>query len=131
MDRNLHQKLTLDENPDLIVQGSTLSSDGFKDQKFYYMISNPPFGKNWGTEKKIYEFKQELDDPKGPYSNGTPSVVDSQTLFMMKLVSKMEPRGSRVGVITNGSPLFTDEPSDSSKNLNDFRKYYVTFRNKP
>ena len=37
----------------------------------------------------------------------------------------MEPRGSRVGVITNGSPLFTDEPSDSSKNLSDFRKWLV------
>ena len=22
----------------------------------------------------------------------------------------MEPKGSRIGVITNGSPLFTDEP---------------------
>ena len=117
--------LILDENPDLIVQGSTLSSDGFKDQKFYYMISNPPFGTHWGTEKKKLEFKQELDDPEGPYSNGTPSVMDSQSLFMMKLISKMEPRGSRVGVITSGSPLFNDEPSNSSKNLSDFRKWLV------
>lgn len=117
--------LILDENPDLIVQGSTLSSDGFKDQKFYYMISNPPFGKHWGTEKKKYEFQQELEDPQGPYSYGTPSVGDSQSLFMMKLISKMEPKGSRIGIITNGSPLFTDEPSDSSKNLSDFRKWLV------
>jgi type I restriction enzyme M protein len=89
------------------------------------MISNPPFGKHWGTEKKKYEFQQELEDPQGPYSYGTPSVGDSQSLFMMKLISKMEPKGSRIGIITNGSPLFTDEPSDSSKNLSDFRKWLV------
>ena len=117
--------LILDEDPDEIIQGSTLSNDGFKKSKFYYMISNPPFGKHWGTEKNKIEFQNDLNDIDGPYQNGLPPVRDSQTLFIMKLISKMEPKGSRIGVITNGSPLFTDEPSESSKNISDFRKSLV------
>ena len=117
--------LILDEDPDEIIQGSTLSNDGFKDSKFYYMISNPPFGKHWGTEKNKIEFQNDLNDVDGPYQNGLPPIRDSQSLFIMKLISKMEPKGSRIGVITNGSPLFTDEPSESSKNISDFRKWLI------
>ena len=117
--------LILDEDPDEIIQGSTLSNDGFKNSKFYYMISNPPFGKHWGTEKNKIEFQNDLNDVDGAYQNGLPPIRDSQSLFIMKLISKMEPKGSRIGVITNGSPLFTDEPSESSKNISDFRKWLI------
>ena len=68
--------LILDEDPDEIIQGSTLSNDGFKNSKFYYMISNPPFGKHWGTEKNKIEFQNDLNDIDGPYQNGLPPVRD-------------------------------------------------------
>lgn len=38
-------------------QGNTLSDDKFKDFKFDYIISNPPFGIEWKVEKKLLKMK--------------------------------------------------------------------------
>ena len=95
---------------DNIKLGNTLSNDQLRNEKFDYMLSNPPFGVDW---KKIQ--KSILDEHKGKgfegrFGAGLPRVSDGSLLFLMHLISKMRPHsegGSRIGIILNGSPLFT------------------------
>ncbi|MGM0984371.1 MAG: type I restriction-modification system subunit M [Pseudomonadota bacterium] len=93
-----------------IKLGNTLSDDQLAGQRFDFMLANPPFGVEW---KKVQ--KQVTDEHKhkgydGRFGPGLPRVSDGSLLFLMHLVSKMRPRqegGSRIGIILNGSPLFT------------------------
>ncbi|MFS8170994.1 type I restriction-modification system subunit M [Vreelandella titanicae] len=93
-----------------IKLGNTLSDDQLAGERFDYMLSNPPFGVEW---KKVQ--KQVTDEHKhrgydGRFGPGLPRVSDGSLLFLMHLVAKMRTRqdgGSRIGIILNGSPLFT------------------------
>lgn len=93
-----------------IKLGNTLSDDQLAANKFDLMLSNPPFGVDW---KKVQ--KQVTDEHKhrgfdGRFGPGLPRVSDGSLLFLMHLVSKMRDAregGSRIGIILNGSPLFT------------------------
>lgn len=108
-----------------IKLGNTLSDDQLPADKFDYMLSNPPFGVDW---KKIAgEIKDEHEQKgfDGRFGPGTPRVSDGSLLFLLHLISKMRPvqshsnasaeapsndtaiTGSRIGIILNGSPLFT------------------------
>jgi len=98
--------LITDEDPDNIRLGSSLSEDNFQGQRFDYMITNPPFGVSWKSEKEFIE--NESSNSMGRFSNGLPWVKDGQLLFLLNMISKMELKGSRIGMITNGSPLTTD-----------------------
>lgn len=95
---------------DNIKLGNTLSNDQLRTEKFDYMLSNPPFGVDW---KKIQKFINDEHNEKGfegRFGAGLPRVSDGSLLFLMHLVSKMRPfseGGSRIGIILNGSPLFT------------------------
>ncbi|EJG1063798.1 SAM-dependent DNA methyltransferase [Vibrio parahaemolyticus O1] len=95
---------------DNIKLGNTLSNDQLRTEKFDYMLSNPPFGVDW---KKIQKFINDEHHEKGfegRFGAGLPRVSDGSLLFLMHLVSKMRPvseGGSRIGIILNGSPLFT------------------------
>ncbi|OEE82853.1 restriction endonuclease subunit M [Vibrio cyclitrophicus FF160] len=95
---------------DNIKLGNTLSNDQLRTEKFDYMLSNPPFGVDW---KKIQKFINDEHNDKGfegRFGAGLPRVSDGSLLFLMHLVSKMRPQhegGSRIGIILNGSPLFT------------------------
>lgn len=95
-----------------IKLGNTLSNDQLAgpEHRFDFMLSNPPFGVEW---KKVQ--KQIIDEHSekgfnGRFGPGLPRVSDGSLLFLLHLVSKMrDPRegGSRIGIILNGSPLFT------------------------
>ena len=93
-----------------IKLGNTLSDDQLAAKTFDVMLANPPFGVEW---KKVQ--KQVTDEYKhrgfdGRFGPGLPRVSDGSLLFLLHLVSKMrDPRegGSRIGIILNGSPLFT------------------------
>ena len=113
--------LITNEQPENIKKGSTLSRDGFNDgRKFDYMICNPPYGVNWKTDKKFVE--NESSDPSGRFCVGTPSVSDGQLLFLQHMISKMEPSGSRIGVLFNGSTSFT---GDSGSGESEIRKWII------
>lgn len=84
---------------------SSLSEDQFQGQKYDYMIVNPPFGVSWKSEKEFVE--NEKGDPNGRFFVGTPRTSDGSLLFLQHLIHKMEPSGSRIGIVFNGSPLFT------------------------
>ncbi|PSV97501.1 type I restriction-modification system subunit M [Photobacterium iliopiscarium] len=93
-----------------IKLGNTLSNDQLPADQFDYMLSNPPFGVDW---KKIEgEIKDEhtVKGFDGRFGAGLPRVSDGSLLFLMHLISKMRDasdNGGRIGIILNGSPLFT------------------------
>ncbi len=113
--------LMADENPDNIIGPcSSLSEDGHKDRRFDYMITNPPFGVSWKSEVDFVE--NEAKDPGGRFVAGTPRTSDGSLLFLQHLIHKMEPKGSRIGIIFNGSPLFT---GDAGSGESEIRKWII------
>jgi type I restriction enzyme M protein len=93
-----------------IVVGNTLSEDGHGGKKFDYMLSNPPFGVEWKKVEK--EVRKEAAEKgfDGRFGPGLPRVSDGSMLFLLHLIGKMRPAvdgGSRIGIVLNGSPLFT------------------------
>lgn len=108
------------ENPDNINLGSSLTGDAFQDDHFDYMITNPPFGVSWSSEKD--EILQEKENPNGRFSVGTPRTSDGSLLFLQHMISKMETKGSRIGIVFNGSPLFT---GDAGSGESEIRKWII------
>ncbi|MBK5479406.1 SAM-dependent DNA methyltransferase [Pseudomonas sp. TH21] len=93
-----------------IKLGNTLSNDQLADKRFDFMLSNPPFGVEWKKVQKQITDEHSHKGFDGRFGPGLPRVSDGSLLFLLHLVSKMrDPRdgGSRVGIILNGSPLFT------------------------
>ena len=108
------------ENPNNIKLGSSLSNDHFQGMKFDYMMSNVPFGVSWKGEQDFIE--NESQNPNGRFFVGTPRISDGSLLFLQHMISKMEPKGSRIGIILNGSPLFT---GDSGSGESEIRKWII------
>jgi type I restriction enzyme M protein len=93
-----------------IIQGNTLSEDGLEGKHFDYMLSNPPFGVEWKKIEKTIRDEANQHGYNGRFGPGLPRVSDGSLLFLLHLVSKMRPSvdgGSRLGIVLNGSPLFT------------------------
>lgn len=93
-----------------IKLGNTLSDDQLPQDKFDFMLSNPPFGVEWKKVQKQITDEHGQKGFNGRFGPGLPRVSDGSLLFLLHLVSKMrDPRegGSRIGIILNGSPLFT------------------------
>ncbi|HEY4581826.1 MAG TPA: class I SAM-dependent DNA methyltransferase [Lysobacter sp.] len=95
-----------------IVAGNTLSDDGHAGRTFDYMLCNPPFGVEWKKVEKVVRREHEEKGFAGRFGPGLPRVSDGSMLFLLHLVSKMQPvangeGGSRFGIVLNGSPLFT------------------------
>ncbi|HGN2118244.1 TPA: N-6 DNA methylase [Pseudomonas aeruginosa] len=93
-----------------IKLGNTLSDDQLADNRFDFMLSNPPFGVEWKKVQKQITDEHTEKGFNGRFGPGLPRVSDGSLLFLLHLVSKMrDPRegGSRIGIILNGSPLFT------------------------
>ena len=86
-------------------QGNTLSDDKFKDFKFDYIISNPPFGIEWKVEKKAVEDEAKKGD-LGRFGVGLPKISDGQMLFDLNGIAKLKDTG-KMAIIHNGSSLFT------------------------
>lgn len=105
-----------------IRKGNTLSDDKFPGTHFDYIISNPPFGREWKDFRKAIEDEMKLGFA-GRFPHGKPDVTDSQTLFLQHALAKMkEPAdgGSKIAIIHNGSPLFS---GDVGNGVNNIRKY--------
>lgn len=118
--------------------GNTITDNAFSDKSFGYMITNPPYGKSWKTDKaQIYHDKTLLDHRfELPLTNfageeevvdSTPRTSDGQLLFVLEEVDKMkplefQPQGSRVASIHNGSSLFTGDAGSGESNI---RRYLV------
>ena len=106
---------------------STLSNDAFPAYQFDFMLSNPPYGKNWRNDLAAMGGKQGMTDPRFAIEhNGDPdySLVtrtsDGQMLFLANMLSKMKtdtPLGSRIAEVHNGSSLFTGDAGQGESNI--------------
>jgi type I restriction enzyme M protein len=95
---------------DRIKLGNTLSNDQLSTDKFDYMLSNPPFGVDWKKVEKEIRDEHTLKGFDGRFGPGLPRVSDGSLLFLMHLMDKLRDArdgGGRIGIILNGSPLFT------------------------
>lgn len=93
-----------------IKHGNTLSNDQLYADKFDYMLANPPFGVDWKKVEKDVTDEHTQKGFAGRFGPGLPRVSDGSLLFLMHLLSKMRDAaegGARIGIILNGSPLFT------------------------
>ena len=98
-----------------VILGDTFRKDGFKDDKFDYMLANPPFGVSWENQRKDIEDEWATLGFDGRFGAGTPRINDGSLLFLQHMLSKMyNPKdnggdGSRIAIIFNGSPLFNGD----------------------
>ncbi|MBO9452277.1 SAM-dependent DNA methyltransferase [Tropicibacter sp. R16_0] len=101
--------LVTGHNPENIAFGNTLTQDAHKGKSFHYMLSNPPYGVDW--KKYADPIKDEAAELglEGRFGAGLPRISDGQLLFLQHMISKMrhDEQGSRIGIVMNGSPLFT------------------------
>ncbi len=98
------------QNINKIFLGNTLSHDCQNGELHDYMLSNPPFGVDWKKSQKEVTEEHKEKGFLGRFGPGLPRVSDGSLLFLLHLVSKMRPTlqgGSRVGIVLNGSPMFT------------------------
>ncbi len=101
------------ENSDIRF-GDTLTEDRFPDDKFDYLLANPPFGVDWKKQQKFVQAERDKQGYSGRFGAGLPRVNDGSLLFLQHMISKFEPyqpeqkkSGSRLAIVFNGSPLFT------------------------
>ncbi len=111
-----------------IKLGNTLSNDQLSTEKFDYMLSNPPFGVDWKKIEQEIKDEHEQKGFDGRFGAGLPRVSDGSLLFLMHLISKMRQpnaehqQGSRIGIILNGSPLFTGSAGSGESEI---RRYIL------
>lgn len=111
-----------------IKLGNTLSNDQLAYEKFDYMLSNPPFGVDWKKIESDIKDEHEQKGFDGRFGAGLPRVSDGSLLFLMHLISKMRNKddstaqGSRIGIILNGSPLFTGSAGSGESEI---RRYIL------
>jgi len=103
-----------------IAFGNTLTDDAFKSRQFDYCMSNPPYGVDWKQYAKAVKEERDSAGPYGRFAPGLPATSDGQMLFLLHLVHKMrapEDGGGRVGIVMNGSPLFSGAAESGPSNI--------------
>ena len=113
------------EDADNVKLGDTFSDDGFPDETFDYMLANPPFGVSWKQQERLIKNERDSLGYDGRFGAGLPRVNDGALLFLQHMISKLRPAedgGSRVGIVFNGSPLFT---GDAGSGESDIRRWII------
>ena len=101
--------LVTGHDPEQIAFGNTLTNDAHKGKSFHYMLSNPPYGVDWKKYQDPIREEAQTLGTEGRFGAGLPRISDGQLLFLLHMISKMrdDETGSRIGIVMNGSPLFT------------------------
>ena len=119
------------EDADNIILDDTFTRDGFKRDAdgnkltFDYMLANPPFGVEWKQQQKDILREADMLGYDGRFGAGTPRINDGALLFLQHMISKMRPvdkGGSRIGIVFNGSPLFT---GDAGSGESEIRRWII------
>jgi type I restriction enzyme M protein len=114
------------EDADNIVLGDSFTRDGFdrdaegKKRTFDYMLANPPFGVEWKQQQKYIQHEADSLGYSGRFGAGLPRINDGSLLFLQHMLAKMRaPKegGSRIGIVFNGSPLFTGDAGSGESNI--------------
>ena len=113
------EMLMLGEDAKNIYEGNTLTQDHLSGEKFDLLITNPPFGFEWRTDKAAVE--KERESTHNRFVAGLPRVSDGQLLFLQNLLAKAE-EDARIAIILNGSPLFS---GDAGSGESEVRRYVM------
>ena len=113
------EMLMLGEDAKNIYEGNTLTQDQLSGEKFDLLITNPPFGFEWRTDKAAVE--KERESTHNRFVAGLPRVSDGQLLFLQNLLAKAE-EDARIAIILNGSPLFS---GDAGSGESEVRRYVM------
>lgn len=97
------------QNANHIKLGNSFTQDQLENETFDYMLSNPPFGVEWKKVEKEIKKEHEEKGMGGRFGAGLPRISDGAFLFLQHMISKMKPSngGARIGIVFNGSPMFT------------------------
>jgi type I restriction enzyme M protein len=113
------------ELEDNIRLGNAFTQDAFRGLTFGYMMANPPFGLEWKQEQAFIENERKRDGFAGRFGAGLPRISDGSLLFLQHMLRKMRPAsegGSRIGIVFNGSPLFS---GDAGSGESDIRQWII------
>jgi len=108
------------QNIQNIVMGDSFTQDGHPDQKFHYLLANPPFGVDWKVQQDRLVAEHKTRGHAGRFGAGLPRVNDGSFLFLQHMLSKrhqLAEGGSRIGIVFNGSPLFTGDAGSGESNI--------------
>ena len=121
--------LIKDEDTANIVLGDTLgdgkTKDGFEEERFHYLMANPPFGVEWKDQKGVVERENKTVGFSGRFGAGLPAINDGSLLFLQHMIAKMHPYaegdedqpGSKIAIVFNGSPLFSGDAGSGPSNI--------------
>lgn len=109
------------KNDENIKHGNTLENDMHEGTTFNFMLANPPYGASWESSRKQIEAEHQRG-LNGRFPAGLPRSSDSSMLFIQHLIAKMDPMGSRVGIVLAGSPLFN---GDAGSGESEIRRYIL------
>ncbi|OJV93796.1 MAG: restriction endonuclease subunit M [Chloroflexi bacterium 54-19] len=111
--------LVTGHDPEQIAFGNTLTNDAHKGKHFHYMLSNPPYGVDWKKYQEPVKEEAETKGYNGRFGAGLPSVDDGQLLFLQHMISKMreDELGSRIGIVMNGSTLFSGAAGEGESEI--------------
>tara|TARA_Y100000590_G_scaffold463025_1_gene628694 strand:+ start:3927 stop:5657 length:1731 start_codon:yes stop_codon:yes gene_type:complete len=100
---------------------STFASDTYTEEKFHFQLANPPFGISWKSDQDHVkdEFNDQTFNGRSRFKH-LPRISDGQLLFLQIMIDKMVPKDGRIGMVSNGSPLFT---GDAGSGESEIRKY--------
>lgn len=110
------------QNPENIKFGDSFTQDGLPGNRFDYLLANPPFGVEWKPQADVIEREHDEQGFKGRFGAGLPRINDGSLLFIMHMISKMKPEGSRLAIVFNGSPLFT---GDAGSGESEIRRWII------
>lgn len=112
------------QNPSNIKFGNSFTQDGLESENFDYMLSNPPFGVEWKKAEKQIKDEYASKGFAGRFGAGLPAISDGSFLFLQHMISKMkrDAGGSRIGIVFNGSPLFS---GGAGSGTSDIRKWII------
>jgi type I restriction enzyme M protein len=105
---------------DNIRFGNSFTNDYMSGKTFDYMLANPPFGVEWKPEENCIRKEHEEQGFGGRFGAGLPRINDGSFLFLQHMISKMKAPnegGTRLGIVFNGSPLFTGAPGSGESNI--------------
>src|SRR5580704_7330178 len=110
------------QNPENIKFGDSFTQDGLPGHRFDYLLANPPFGVEWKPQADVIEKEHDEQGFKGRFGAGLPRINDGSLLFIMHMLSKMKPEGSRLATVFYGSPLFT---GDAGSGESEIRRWII------
>ncbi len=116
---DLYMKSADGRDAENIKFGSTLSKDQHADKHFDYLLTNPPYGKEWKMDQAAVEAEAERGYA-GRFGAGTPRISDGQLLFLQHMLARMQDMdkgGGRIGIVMNGSPLFTGDAGSGESEI--------------